>query len=138
MRKERRALCKVFAGLMLLDEEAFGCDTAFTTRARQNGRLEFCVDLPADSCPVEEGAAVTTNAGLDATLADTSTATAGPSHLPNVAPKIQNRRFRVMERLCHLKSIRRRATIVLRVREVIRPGILDAPEEAEGAIKTRS
>ncbi|KAG9076886.1 hypothetical protein FS749_011287 [Ceratobasidium sp. UAMH 11750] len=138
MCKERRAFCKAFAGLMLLDEEAFGYDTAFTTRARRNGRLEFYVDLPSDSFPVEEGATVTTNTELAATVADTSTATAGPSHLPNVAPKIRTRRLRVMERLCHRKSIRGRATIVLRVREVIRPGILDAPEEAEGAIKTRS
>ncbi|KAG8745183.1 hypothetical protein FRC10_008636 [Ceratobasidium sp. 414] len=137
MCKQREVFCKAFAGLMLLDEEAFGYDTAFRTRARRNGRLEFYVDLPANSFPPEEGGVATGGAELG-TVADASTRIAGPSHLPDVAPKIRTRRLRVVEKLCHRKSIRGRATIVLRVREVIRPGILDVPEEVEGTIRTRS
>ncbi|KAG8745175.1 hypothetical protein FRC10_008628 [Ceratobasidium sp. 414] len=128
---------KAFAGLMMLDEEAIGYDTAFTTRARRNGRLEYYVDLPAEAFPTEEGSCLAADAETEPG-ANASTAIAGPSDLPSTPLKPATRRLRVMERLCHRKSIRGRATIVVRIREVIRPGYLDEPEEAQGRIKTRS
>ncbi|KAG9091060.1 hypothetical protein FS749_000111 [Ceratobasidium sp. UAMH 11750] len=122
------AFRKAFAGLMMLGEEAFGYDTAFTTRARRNGRLEFYIDLPTEAFPAEETSANTTDAS----------ATAGPSNVSSATPNRRTRRLRVMERLCHRKCIRGRATIVLRVREVIRPGYLEKPEDPETRAKTRS
>ncbi|KAG9089330.1 hypothetical protein FS749_001423 [Ceratobasidium sp. UAMH 11750] len=128
---------RAFAGLMLLGEEAFGYDTAFTTRARRNGRLEYYVDLPDEAFAAvgERNSAADADAGVGA---HTSAAVAGASSDPPRTPKSPTRRLRVMERLCHRKSIRGRATIVVRVREVIRAGYLDEPEEAQGRIKTRS
>ncbi|KAG8689087.1 hypothetical protein FRC08_011126 [Ceratobasidium sp. 394] len=128
---------EAFAGLMLLDEEAFGYDTAFMTRARRDGRLEYYVDLPAEAFAAEEESNAAADAGTGAG-AGISTAIAGPSDSPSVPVKLPTRRLRVMERLCHRKSMRGRATIVVRVREVIRAGYLDEPEEAKGQIKTRS
>ncbi|KAG9124467.1 hypothetical protein FRC07_011542 [Ceratobasidium sp. 392] len=124
---------EAFAGLMMLDEEAFGYDTAFTTRARNDGRLEYYVDLPANAFPLEDGTTIPTDAGPDL-AADTSTPTPGSSNQPNVS----TRRLKVIRVLCHRKSIRGRATVVLRVREVLRPGILEEPEEARSGTKTRS
>ncbi|KAG8725744.1 hypothetical protein FRC10_007904, partial [Ceratobasidium sp. 414] len=131
IRQQRKEFCEAFAGLMMLDEEAFGYDTAFTTRTRRNGRLQFYIDLPADAFPVDEGIVAEPDS-------DPSTAMAGPSNLSGPSQKLPTRRLRVMEKLCHRKSIRGRATIVLRVREVVRPGALDGPEEAQGQVKTRS
>ncbi|KAG8732885.1 hypothetical protein FRC10_000544 [Ceratobasidium sp. 414] len=125
---------KGFAGLMMLDEEATGYDTAFTTRSRRNGRLEYYVDLPAHAFPAEEGSSLATDTETGADT-DASAAIAGPSDPPEAPLKPPTRRLRVMERLCHRKSIRGRATIVVRVREVICPGYLDEPEEAQGRTK---
>ncbi|KAG8688335.1 hypothetical protein FRC09_012961 [Ceratobasidium sp. 395] len=119
---------EAFAGLMMLDEEAFGYDTAFTTRPRRDGRLEFYVDLPAEAFPPEEGTATTTN--------DVS-GTPSSSNSPNGIRKLPTRRLKVMERLCHRKSIRGRTTIVLRVREVIQAGTSEDPEETLECVKTR-
>ncbi|KAG8705660.1 hypothetical protein FRC08_001526 [Ceratobasidium sp. 394] len=105
--------------------------------ARRDGRLEYYVDLPAEAFVAEEESGAAADAGTGAG-ADISTAVAGPSDSPSPSPKPPTRRLRVMERLCHRKSIRGRATIVVRVREVIRAGYLDEPEEAKGRIKTRS
>ncbi|KAG9122181.1 hypothetical protein FRC07_001555, partial [Ceratobasidium sp. 392] len=137
MREQREEFCKAFAGLMMLNEEEFGYDTAFTTRARSTGQLEFYVDLPTDAIPPEGEIATATNA-KPITAAEAPTATAGTSDPPSTKPKLLTRRFRVMERLCHRKSIRGRATIVLRVREVIRPGFLEEPKEDQKRAKTRS
>ncbi|KAG8730245.1 hypothetical protein FRC10_002973 [Ceratobasidium sp. 414] len=84
---------KAFAGLMMLDEEAVGYDTAFTTRARRNGRLEYYVDLPAHAFPAEEASSLATDAK---TGADTnpSTGIAGPGDLPGAPPKLPIRRLR--------------------------------------------
>ncbi|KAG9090171.1 hypothetical protein FRC07_012166 [Ceratobasidium sp. 392] len=124
---------EAFAGLMMLDEEAFGYDTAFTTQARNDGRLEYYVDLPANAFPPEDGTTIPTDTELDL-VADTSTITPGPSNQPSVS----TRRLKVIRVLCHRKSIRGRATVVLRVREVLRPGLLEELEEARGGMKTRS
>ncbi|KAG9087760.1 hypothetical protein FS749_002657 [Ceratobasidium sp. UAMH 11750] len=120
---------KAFAGLMMLDDEAFGYDTAFTTRPGREGRLEYYVDLPAAAFPSSE---------RPETAADTSTATPGPSSQPYSPPKPSTRRLKVVRTLCHRKSIRGRATIVLRVREVIRPGLSAELEGAREGAKTRS
>ncbi|KAG8739493.1 hypothetical protein FRC10_005589, partial [Ceratobasidium sp. 414] len=106
---------KAFAGLMMLDEEAIGFDTAFTTRARRDGRLEYYVDLLAHAFPVEEVSSLATDTKTGAGD-NASTGIAGPSDLPRARPKPPTRRLRVMERLCHRKSIRGRATIVVRTR----------------------
>ncbi|KAG8773530.1 hypothetical protein FRC12_002492 [Ceratobasidium sp. 428] len=119
---------EAFAGLMMLGEEAFGYDTAFTTRPRRDGRLEFYVDLPAEAFPHEEGAVATAN---------DESGNPGSSNSPSGIRKPPTRRLKVMERLCHRKSIRGRATIVLRVREVIQAGTLEDPEETLECVKTR-
>ncbi|KAG9120048.1 hypothetical protein FRC07_004623 [Ceratobasidium sp. 392] len=128
---------QAFAGLMMLGEEAFGYDTAFTTRPRRDGRLDFYVDLPADAFPTEEKISTTTYADPDA-IPNTSSSTAGAGSSLGRVRKLPTRRLKVMERLCHRKSIRGRATIVLRVREVIQPGALVESEETKEGIQTRS
>ncbi|KAG8719839.1 hypothetical protein FRC09_010534 [Ceratobasidium sp. 395] len=97
--------CEVFAGLMILDEEVFGYDTAFTTRPRRNGRLEFYVDLSDEAFPPEEGAVATTNNG------QRTWPPPGPSNSPNGIRKLPIRKLKVVGRLCHCKSIRGHATI---------------------------
>ncbi|KAG8722688.1 hypothetical protein FRC09_005867 [Ceratobasidium sp. 395] len=118
---------EAFAGLMMLSEEAFGYDTAFTTRPARDGRLEYYVDLPAAAFPAEEG--------LNAT-AEGPAATPGPSSEPNAARSLLTKRLKVTRTLCHRKSIRGRATIVLRVREVINPGVSN--KEPTARMKTRA
>ncbi|KAG8722510.1 hypothetical protein FRC09_006159 [Ceratobasidium sp. 395] len=118
---------EAFAGLMMLSEEAFGYDTAFTTRSARDGRLEYYVDLPAAAFPAE--------GGLNAT-AEGPAATPGPSSEPNAARNLLTKRLKVMRTLCHRKSIRGRATIVLRVREVINPGVSN--KEPTARMKTRA
>ncbi|KAG9124466.1 hypothetical protein FRC07_011541 [Ceratobasidium sp. 392] len=120
---------KAFAGLMLLDEETFGYDTAFTTRPKSDGKLEYYIDLPATAFPSE--------ATPDAT-GEPSTTTPGPSSGTDTPSKSPTKRLKVMRTLCHRKSIRARATIVLRVREVVRSGVSEKLEEPQGGMKTRA
>ncbi|KAG9078380.1 hypothetical protein FS749_009579 [Ceratobasidium sp. UAMH 11750] len=117
---------KAFAGLMMLDDEAFGYDTAFMTRPGRDGRLEYYVDLPA--------AAFSSVGGSD-TASDISLTRLDASSQPSIS-KPPTRRLKVTRTLCHRKSIRGRATIVLQLREVLRPGI-SQPEEAQKGTKTR-
>ncbi|KAG8733185.1 hypothetical protein FRC10_000373 [Ceratobasidium sp. 414] len=112
---------KAFAGLMTLDDEGFGYDTAFTTRARRDRRLEYYVDLPAAAFPSSEGSEA---------AADTSIARPGPSNQPYSPPKPSTRRLKVVRTLCHRKTIRGR--------EVARPGLSAEPEDVQGGAKTRS
>ncbi|KAG8686615.1 hypothetical protein FRC08_012418 [Ceratobasidium sp. 394] len=118
---------KAFAGLMMLDEVAFGYDTAFTTKIGQDGRLEYYVDLPAEAFASEGDSDVPEGSPTDIT---------GPTDAPN-PPQIQTRRLKVVERLCHREGIRGRATVVVRLRKVIRPGHPDKPKEAR-QIKKRT
>ncbi|KAJ1301900.1 hypothetical protein OPQ81_000740 [Rhizoctonia solani] len=132
---------QAFAGLMMLDRRAFGCDTAFTTELTPEGRLEYYVDLPAAALPQGPD-----NTGLEggtpANPALKVSPIAGPAHRLPTFRQYPVRKFKVMERLCHRKSIRGRATIVLRIREVqkhthqpeFRRGSLDAT----GSIYTKS
>ncbi|KAG8702062.1 hypothetical protein FRC09_004970 [Ceratobasidium sp. 395] len=126
MRRQRKEFREAFAGLMLLDDETFGYDIAFTTRPMSDGKLEYYIDLSAEAFPSEES---------DATP-ETSTATPGPSTGTAKPPK-SPRRLKVMHVLCHRKTIRGRATMALRVREVIRFGASEEPKETKG-VKTRS
>ncbi|KAG8775186.1 hypothetical protein FRC12_001620 [Ceratobasidium sp. 428] len=125
MRNQSEEFRKAFAGLMMLDEEAFGYDTAFTTQLSSNNKLEYYIDLPAAAFPSED------------TTADASTTTPGPSAGANASPNTSTKRLKVMRTLCHRKSIRGRATIVVRVREVIRYGISEEVEETKGQARTR-
>ncbi|KAG9090911.1 hypothetical protein FRC07_011985, partial [Ceratobasidium sp. 392] len=123
-----QAFREAFAKLMMLDEEAFGYDTAFTTRPTSEGKLEYYIDLPAAAFPPESEP----NAASDA---QTTT------HELNDGigtPSKSTKRLKVMHTLCHRKSIRGRATTALRVREVIRSGVLEKPKESQESRKTRS
>ncbi|KAJ1303547.1 hypothetical protein OPQ81_011731 [Rhizoctonia solani] len=102
-----------FAGLMMLDRGAFGYDTAFTTEHTPEG-LEYYVDLPAAAFPL---------------LCASS---------PHKSRQLPPRKFKVMERLCHRKSINGRATIVLRLREVRQRTGRSTPEPASAGPVTRS
>ncbi|KAG8785959.1 hypothetical protein FRC12_017023 [Ceratobasidium sp. 428] len=129
MRRQRKEFREAFAGLMLLDEEAFGYDIAFTTRPKSDGSLEYYIDLPAGAFPSEPESDATAGA---------STATPGPSTGTGTPSKSPTRRLKVMRILCHRKTIRGRATIALRVREVIRVEVSEELKETKGGIKTRS
>ncbi|KAB5588779.1 CRISPR-associated endonuclease Cas9 [Ceratobasidium theobromae] len=96
VREQSEAFTRAFASLLMLDRADQGYDTAFTTELNSDGRLEYYIDLP------------------ESAFKDTKiTSTAGPSN-----KKLGKRRLKVLEKLCHRKSIRGRATIVLRVSEV--------------------
>lgn len=94
---------------MILDRTAEGYDPAFSTTTNQSGRISYYTDLPEpDPKDVPEEPRV---AGLPGSL--DSGIGIGPG------PKIlSTRRFKMLERLCHRKSIQGRATIVFRIREV--------------------
>ncbi|KAG9100671.1 hypothetical protein FS749_013718 [Ceratobasidium sp. UAMH 11750] len=110
---------KAFAGLMMLNDEAFGYDTAFTTRPGRNGRLGYYVDLPT--------AAFFSVGGSD-TASDTSITGPEASNQPSIS-KPPTRRLKVTRTLCHRHVISGRATIVLQLREVLRPGVSAKPGE---------
>ncbi|KAG9099018.1 hypothetical protein FS749_002306, partial [Ceratobasidium sp. UAMH 11750] len=82
---------KALAALLMMDDEPFGFDTAFSTRMAQDRRLDYYVELPAS------------------VLGDQ------PSDGPSM------RKFKVVERLCHRMDIIGRATIVLRIQPIKRP-----------------
>lgn len=120
---------KAFAALMMLDEVAFGYDTAFTTRTGQDGRLEYYIDLPAEAFAPEGGSSIPDDIQDDR---------GGPTDAPNAPPQAQTRRPKVVERLFHREGIRGSATIVVRLRKVIRPRYSDEPEKPRRCIRTNS
>ncbi|EUC54242.1 APH domain protein [Rhizoctonia solani AG-3 Rhs1AP] len=98
-----------FAGLMMLDRNWFGYDTAFTTEYTPGGQLEFYVDLPTAAFLSDDtGRDTQSVATLGGNLALQSS---GIRQLPT-------RKFKVIERLCHRQSIRGPGTIILRLRGV--------------------
>ncbi|CAE6521747.1 unnamed protein product [Rhizoctonia solani] len=107
---------QAFAGLMMLDRTEFGYDPAFTTKYTSGAQLEYYVDLPAAAFPSGD-------TGLDQDMEagpgdlDIGLGT-GSAHQPRVSWELPPRKFKVVETLCHRKSIRGRATIVLRLCEV--------------------
>jgi hypothetical protein len=122
MRKQLQEFARAFASLMILDREAFGYDTAFSTRPNQDGRLEYYVDLPESA--------------FDVLSREKTTAISGASRSLAEAPGLPTRRLKVVGKLCHRKGICGRATIVLRLREVVQPGV--SPERVRQGAKTRS
>ncbi|CEL63354.1 hypothetical protein RSOLAG1IB_05398 [Rhizoctonia solani AG-1 IB] len=108
---------RAFAGLMMLDRDGFGYDTAFSTELTAGGRMEYYVDLPAKAIPVTRSKPET---GMTPELDDNNSNTGAneTSSTQNLVTQHLTRRFKVMQRLCHRKCIRGRATIVLRLREV--------------------
>ncbi|CCO35281.1 hypothetical protein BN14_09398 [Rhizoctonia solani AG-1 IB] len=109
MRDQADRFRRAFAGLMMLDRDGVGYDTAFTTELRPDGQVEYYVDLPGEALyPVRQTEVETAPESSTGTLSEQTLAT----------QQLLARRFRVMERLCHRKCIRGRATIVLRLREV--------------------
>jgi hypothetical protein len=121
IRRNADMFTRAFALLLMLSHADQGYDTVFETRPNEEGRLEYHINLPAS-------------------------AFVGPSTGFNVANTEQpTRRFKVIEKLCHQKSICRQATIVLRIQEDLKSDSLDdAPgepnlsdDETQG-IKTRN
>ncbi|QRV95108.1 mRNA 3'-end-processing protein RNA14 [Ceratobasidium sp. AG-Ba] len=125
-----------FAGLVMLDDEAMGYDTAFTTRTNKDGKLEFYVTLPEEALAEQGDSRAVGNVGVDDA--------AGHSHTPAV-PETQvsitlrspSRLFKVIKRLCHREDIIGCATIVLLIQEVLRQGPLE-PTAVEAGVRTRS
>ncbi|CAE6529582.1 unnamed protein product [Rhizoctonia solani] len=107
-----RTFREAFAGLMMMDRNAFGYDTAFSTERIPAGRLEYFVDLPAAAFPPDN-----TGSGVESPTSSTDS-NADSTRQSSMRRQLPTRRFKVMERLCHRKSIQGRATIVLRLREV--------------------
>jgi hypothetical protein len=119
IRKHADVFTRAFASLLMLDRADEGYDTAFMTTPNQEGRLEYCIDLPESAFANQTSAAV-----------------AGPTNVSEPPNKNQTtRRLKVLEKLCHRKSICGRATIVLRVQEVPKP---DPSDNAAEGVKTKS
>ncbi|CAE6498770.1 unnamed protein product [Rhizoctonia solani] len=113
MRHSANEFQQAFAGLMMLDRTEFGYDPAFTTKYTPGTQLEYYVDLPAAAFPSgDTGLDQDMEAGPDIGLG------AASAHQTPVSRNLPPRRFKVIDRLYHRKSIRGRATIVLRLREV--------------------
>jgi hypothetical protein len=109
IRTQLEEFTQAFASLMMLDREAFGYDTTFSTRLNQDDRLEYYVNLPESAFNV---------------LSEEKTAAVfGPSTQPGEALGPPTRRPKVMERLCYRKGILGRVTTVLRLHEVVPPSV---------------
>ncbi|CAE6481163.1 unnamed protein product [Rhizoctonia solani] len=100
---------KAFAGLMMLDRHSFGYDTAFTREYTPEGQLEYYVELPATAF-----LSSATQRGSNPVVGSMCSSEQQSSTLQ----PLPTRRFKVMDRLCHRKSILGHATIVLHIREV--------------------
>jgi hypothetical protein len=125
MCEEFEEFTKAFASLLMLDRAADGYDPAFSTTINQYTRLDYYIDLPESA--FDEVAAEPQVAGPSRSSDEGTTSSgAGLRNLPT-------RRFKVMERLCHRKSIRGRATIVLRIQEV--SGSDEATDEEKAKAK---
>ncbi|KAF8755470.1 other FunK1 protein kinase [Rhizoctonia solani] len=119
MRAEADRFERAFAGLMMLDRDQFGYDTAFTVQVTEEGQREYYLDLPAEAVPAAQiGSEPAPAPELDTTSHPDADANDASSEKAPKARQLPPRRFKVMQRLCHRKSIRGRATIVLRIREV--------------------
>ncbi|KAG8729066.1 hypothetical protein FRC11_009591 [Ceratobasidium sp. 423] len=96
-----------FASLLMLDRIDEGLDPAFTFRRNENGRLVYYIDLPeSELARLSAGSTSTNNKHPMLTRSNSTRSEC-------------MRRFEVIERLCHRQSICGRATIVLRIREVL-------------------
>jgi hypothetical protein len=124
IRKNTDAFTRAFASLLMLDRLDQGYDPAFTTRANAEGRLKYYIDLPESAFP---------------STSSESVPVAGPSSGANMAiNQGPTRKLKVVEKLCHRKSICGRATIVLRVQEVRNLDLSgDEPQEAKRSSKLK-
>jgi hypothetical protein len=120
LRIQLEEFTQAFASLLMLDREAFGYDTTFSTRVNQDGRLEYFVDLPEYA--------------FNILSKEKTAAVSGPSSQLGEALGPPTRRLKVMERLCHRKGILGRATTVLCLREVL--PLLASPEQVREGTKT--
>lgn len=98
MRAESKKFTYAFASLLMLDRADQGYDPAFTCEMNERGRLDYCVDLPASAFAAQQ---------------PEEQAASGET---------ETYRFKVVDILCHRRSICGRATIVLRIRKVEKDG----------------
>ncbi|CCO37270.1 hypothetical protein BN14_11425 [Rhizoctonia solani AG-1 IB] len=98
--EQSEVFTRAFASLLMLDRVDEGLDPAFKFSRNSKGRLVYYIDLPESEVDKLSG-----ELPPDKELASTSSQ--------------RMRRFEVIERLCHRESICGRATIVLRIREVV-------------------
>ncbi|CEL58530.1 hypothetical protein RSOLAG1IB_08622 [Rhizoctonia solani AG-1 IB] len=99
--KQSEDFTRAFASLLMLDRLDEGLDSAFKFSRNSKGRLVYYIDLPESE--VDK---------LSGELPSDKEESASTSSQ-------RTRRFEVIERLCHRESICGRATIVLRIREVV-------------------
>ncbi|KAL5632405.1 hypothetical protein ACGC1H_005387 [Rhizoctonia solani] len=98
--EQSKLFTHALASLLMLDRIDEGLDPAFTFRRNQKGRLVYYIDLP------------------ESELAKLSVDPAS-SKSKSSTHNERMRRFEVVEQLCHRQSICGRATIVLRIREIV-------------------
>lgn len=108
---DAKGFIRAFASLLMLDRWDEGFDTAFTTKLNKGGRLVYYIDLP------------------EAAFAK------GPNP---AGPEVLTRRLQVRELLCHRREIYGRATIVLRLRDVVKQTPSQEPEPETQGVQTRS
>jgi hypothetical protein len=125
IRKNADAFTRAFASLLMLDRVDQGYDPAFTTRANAEGRLKYYIDLPKSAF---------------SSASSESEPVAGPSSGVKLASNQgPTQKLKVVEKLCHRKSICGRATIVLRVQEVLSLDLSDdKPQEAKRSKKGKN
>ncbi|KAG9109017.1 hypothetical protein FRC07_008384, partial [Ceratobasidium sp. 392] len=115
MRDQREEFRTAFAGLMLLDEEAIGYDTAFTGRIADDGYTEYYLDLPLSAFS-SEGVDVTMQSSQEMPVLD---------QIMDEPPDPSTIRMKVIHSVRNRASIFGPGTIVLLVRQAMRPGFSD-------------
>ncbi|KAF8755605.1 other FunK1 protein kinase [Rhizoctonia solani] len=87
--------------------DQFGYDTAFTVQVTEEGQREYYLDLPAEAVPAAQtGSEPAPAPELDTTDHPDADANDASSEKAPKARQLPPRRFKVMQRLCHRKSIR--------------------------------
>ncbi|KAG8769579.1 hypothetical protein FRC12_004881 [Ceratobasidium sp. 428] len=125
---QREKFCAAFAGLMMLDNQAFGYDMAFWTRRSSRGLLDYYVNLPANAFTHVGGTSAATGMSLEEILSLSTT------DAENLSPLM--RTVKVIDVLCRDGGIVGKATTVLLVREVIRSrgdGLFQTQKDIEKA-----
>ncbi|KAL5632404.1 hypothetical protein ACGC1H_005386 [Rhizoctonia solani] len=125
MVKQSQLFTYALASLLMLDRADEGLDPSFTFRRNQNGRLVYYIDLP-ESELVELTVGTTTNKSKYSSNKNKHSMRTRSERM---------RRFEVVERLCHRQSICGRATIVLRIQEVLGHGQTKAEVLSKGKAK---
>ncbi|CAE6483210.1 unnamed protein product [Rhizoctonia solani] len=120
---ESELFTRTFASLLMLDRIDEGLDPAFTFRRNEDGRLVYYIDLPESELARLSAESASTNNKHPMSTRSESTRSE------------RMRRFEVIERLCHRQSVCGRATIVLRIREVLE---FDQEVQAENKSKKKA